>query len=144
MAIRKTFSIMCDEVRQENNGKFLVIGMYTPDMSVPQLPFLISPLTFVLWLQIDRPGGMQFSAKLTHLESGNIIAQAMGGFQVVAVRPDVPVLLPVRFMNIQFSRDGAYTFSFQVQGEPEILHDFQVILNVPLMQQVPMPPAGPR
>ncbi len=145
MAITPRFSVMCDEVRQENNGKFFVIGMYTPDMSLPQLPFVASTLTFLLWLQIDRPGSFQFNARLTQLDSGAVITQAMGGFNIAAVRPDVPGLLPVRLMNVQFSQAGAYTFSFQIQGEPEILHHFQVILNVPIpMQGVQGIPPGMR
>src|SRR5882724_6271041 len=79
MPITQKFSIVCDEVRQENNGKFFVIGMYTPDMALPQLPYVVPTLTFLSWLESDRPGEFQFRLKLTHLESGRLLAQGMGG-----------------------------------------------------------------
>ena len=40
MALEHKYTVMCDEVRVENNGKFLIIGMYAGHMTVPQLPFI--------------------------------------------------------------------------------------------------------
>lgn len=144
MPITQRFSVMCDELRQENNGKFLIFGMYTPDMSVPQLPFLVPVLTFVNWLQVDRPGNWQFNARLVHLESGAVLAQAMGGFQILAVNPGSPGLLPIRLQNVQFSQAGAYTLSLQIQNEQEIQHHFQIILAAPMIPGVGMPGLPPR
>lgn len=134
MAIASKFSIMCDEVRVENNGKFLIMGMYTPDMAVPQLPFVCPVLTFLLWLECTIPGNYQFSARIAHLESGTTICQAMGG--VGFNRPGLG-LLPVRLVGVQFTQIGPYTFSVQISGEQEILHHFSVILPVPVLQTMP-------
>lgn len=131
---------MCDELRVENNGKLFIIGMYSPDMSVPQLPFVLPTLTFVFWLECDRPGSYQFNARLAHLESGAVITQAMGGFGINATRPGAVGLLPIRLMGLRFSQAGAHTFSLQFQGEQEIQHHFQLILNVPAMPMLGNPP----
>lgn len=32
------FGIICDQIRQEGNGKFILIGVYTPDVQVQELP----------------------------------------------------------------------------------------------------------
>ena len=32
MAMKHLYTLMCDEVRVENNGKLMIIGVYTPDM----------------------------------------------------------------------------------------------------------------
>jgi hypothetical protein len=134
MAISSRFSLMCDEVRVENNGKFLIVGMYTPDMSVPQLPFVVPILTFVFWLEGKIPGNYQFSAKLTHLESGTIVSQAMGAFGLAKAGTG---LAPIRLVGVQFSQAGAYTFSLRIQDEQEILHQFSVLLFAPVMQGMP-------
>jgi hypothetical protein len=48
VAINQKYILVCDEVRQENNGKFMVIGLYTPDMTLPQIPFVLPSLTFFI------------------------------------------------------------------------------------------------
>jgi len=32
------FGVICDHIRQETNGKFILIGVYTPDVQVQELP----------------------------------------------------------------------------------------------------------
>jgi hypothetical protein len=139
--ISAKFSIMCDEVRMENNGKFLIIGMYTPDMSVTQLPFVVPVLTFLFWLEGRIPGNYQFNARLTHLESGTVVTQAMGAFGLVKPGPG---LAPIRLVGVQFSQPGPYTFSLQVQNEEEILHNFVVLLITPVMPNIPGVPGMPQ
>ena len=34
MSITHKYTLLCDEFRQENNGKFFIIGLYTPDIAV--------------------------------------------------------------------------------------------------------------
>lgn len=123
MPISCRFVMMCDEVRVENNGKFIILGVYTPDMSVSQFPATIPLLTFVMWLEYALPGQYQFDARITHLETGTLVAQAMGGMGVP--KPGVG-LIPIRFSPVQFTQAGAYTFSMRFQNENEILHQFSV------------------
>jgi len=140
MAITSKFSLLCDEVRVEINGKLWIIGVYTPDMAVPQLPFVVPILTFVFWLDGKIPGNYQFNAKLMHLESGAVITQAMGAFGLA--KPGTG-LAPIRLVGVQFSQAGAYTLSLKIQDEPEILHQFSVLLFAPVMQGIPgMPQIG--
>ncbi len=40
MAFTEKFTIMCDEVRKEDNGKLLILGMYIKSIIVPQLPMV--------------------------------------------------------------------------------------------------------
>src|ERR1700689_4229768 len=124
MAITSKFSMMCDEVRVENNGKFIILGLYTPDMAVPQFPFVVPVLTFLFWLDCTIPGNYQFSARLVHLESGAVAAQAMGGLGLAKAGVG---LAPIRLPNVQFMHPGPYTFSMQFPNEAEILHQFSVV-----------------
>ena len=140
MPIESKFSIMCDEVRVENNGKFMIIGMYTPDMTVPQLPFVLPTLTFLLWLQTDRIGNVQFRASLDHLESGVGVAQAMGGFQIIG---NQGIVLPIRLQGIRFMNQGPYTFSMSFDGQPPVTHPFNVILRIPNVPGMPGAPGIP-
>jgi hypothetical protein len=135
MPITQKYSIMCDDVRQENNGKFIIIGAYTPDMAIAQIPFVVPTLTFFVWLESDRPGNFPFRIKLENLESGKTLAEGMGMMQFQKPGSGVTA---IRLGGIQFAGPGAHVFSLQFEGQNEkLLTQFSVILNVapPNVQQ---------
>lgn len=137
------YILACDQVRREDNGKFIIIGLYTPDMAVQQIPFAMPTLAFFMCLESDRPGNFQFRMRLDHLESGRVLAEGMGGVQF-----NLPGLgfFPVQLGGLQFPGAGAYTLSLTFEGQREpITHQFNVLLNVPGAPGTPgMPPVGPR
>jgi hypothetical protein len=45
-----TFVVPCDEVRQEINGKFIALGIYSERLVVPQFPFQMA-MSFFLWVK---------------------------------------------------------------------------------------------
>ncbi|NOZ22405.1 MAG: hypothetical protein GXP25_15095 [Planctomycetes bacterium] len=45
--------IVCDEVRQENTGKLLVIGMYLDNVGVPRTPFMLPVLSFLCKWRVE-------------------------------------------------------------------------------------------
>ena len=129
MPLRKEYVVLCDEVRQENNGKFILIGVYAPDMTVTQLPATLAFLTFFVVMTDDRPDQHQFRLQVANLETGQVVAQGMGGFQ--SQRPGM-VVLPIRIGPIQFASAGAYTFSLNMDNERDpITHSFNVLLVTP-------------
>jgi hypothetical protein len=135
MPISQKHAIVCDDVRQENNGKWIIVGMYTPDMQVPQIPFVLPTLTFFAWLESDRPGNFPFRIRLEHLETGAAMAEGMGVMQFA--KPGVGVST-IRFGGLQFSNPGVDVFSIQFDGQQDrLLTQFSVILAPPqfAMQQ---------
>lgn len=121
---------MCDEVRMENTGKILIIGLYTPDMSIPQAPFLLPSLTFFAALESDRPGNFTIRFEIQHLDSGQKIAEGMGAFGVP--RPGMGVA-PIQLRNLPIPNAGTYVFSMNIEGQREpITYSFNVILAPPM------------
>lgn len=136
--ITQKYSIMCDDVRQENNGKFLLIGVYMDAITVPQLPATIPGLTFFNRLQVDRLGNYTLRAKVENAETGRGMAEA-----IIMMRIDqLPgshgtAIIAPRFPNVQFDRAGSYTFSLTVDGErePIVLTTFDLMLVIPAAGQ---------
>lgn len=129
MPITQKHVIMCDDVRREDNGKFIIIGMYTPDLAVPQIPFIMPTISFFAWLESDRPGSFPFRMRLENLESGQALTEGMGMMQFA--QQGVGVTL-IRFGGVQFTRPGAHVFSISVEGQSErLLTQFSVILAIP-------------
>jgi hypothetical protein len=133
MPINLKYVLVCDEVRQEINSKFIVIGLYTPDLSVPQIPFVTPSLTFFVCLESDRViGTRHFTVRIEQLETGRAIVEGMGALQFNA--PGLAVA-PVRFGNLQFNAAGQYMFVMTIDGEAQpITAPFGVILNIPAQQ----------
>jgi len=138
MPITQKHSIVCDDVRQENNGKFMIIGMYTPDMAVPQIPIVLPSITFFGWIHSDRPGSFPFRMKLEQLESGRVLQQGMGALNFPNPGDGIS---PGRFGGIQLIRQGPYVFSLEIDGQSErLMTQFSVLLNLP--PQAPVQPQG--
>jgi len=138
MPVTARYLLLCDEVRREDNGKLIVLGLYTPDVSVPQIPFVMPSLTFFACLDSDVAGNFQFTLRLEHLETGiqggRPLAEGMGAMQF---RNPGTAFVPVRFGNVQFVAAGPYVFSLNLTGQDPITFEFQVRLNTPRVQAQP-------
>jgi hypothetical protein len=133
MPIIPKFVLVCDEVRREDNGKFIVLGLYTPDLAVPQIPFVMPSLTFFVCVESDRTGTVRFNFRVEQLDTGRALVEGMGAMQFNA--PGVAVA-PVRFGNVQFNAAGPYMFSMNIDGERDpITTPFAVRLNIPGLAQ---------
>jgi hypothetical protein len=138
MAITHKYTLICDDVRQEVTGKLMLIGLYMGNITVPQIPFLLPALTFFHVFESDRPATLSFRVRLENLDTGQAMAEAMGGMNII--RPGTGIA-PVRFSPIQFSAAGSYNLVMSIEGEPPIISHFDVIIQ-PQPQQQFMPPTG--
>lgn len=128
--ISHKYTLVCEEVRQEINGKFIILGLYTPDIVLTQIPTMLPSLTFFQCLESDRPGHRSLKLTLEHLETGRKLIEAHGG--VVFQRPGVAIA-PVKFGNVLIQAAGPYNFILEVEGQPEpFITAFSVILQIPL------------
>jgi hypothetical protein len=142
MAITHKYTLLCDDIRREDNGKLLVIGMYTGSIGLPQIPFLIPSLTFVLLMESDRPGHWGMKFKIQHLETGRAMVEGSGG---ISVQQPGLIVSPIKFGNVQFQAVGDYNFVFTIEEHADpIIADFKVLLNLPPQQQASQFPLGGR
>lgn len=122
MAISHNFTLVCDEVRREDNGKLLVIGMYNDNnILLPQVPFVLPHLTFLMSLSSDLPGNWAIKFKLQHLETGKVLVQAHGAANFA--KPG-SALAPIGLGNVQFQAVGMYDFVIDIDDlkDPIITH----------------------
>ena len=124
-------SILCDDVRQERNGKFMLIGLFD-GLAVQQLPARFHKICVVnRWCcgQGDFVQRTRFIAP----DEKNIIMEGK----------DVPVKLPEPhftatsievFMNVGFEQEGTHWI--------EVLLNGQMRVRYPLMLKKITPPPG--
>jgi hypothetical protein len=129
MAITHKYTLICDDVRREDNGKLMIIGMYTGTIGLPQIPYVLPSLTFFTCVDSDRPGHWSMKFRIHHLETGANIIEGHGA--IVCQQPG-PALVPIRIAPLQFQAVGAYNFVIDIEEHREpIVTDFNVLLLIP-------------
>jgi hypothetical protein len=128
MAITEKYIIVCDDFRREDNGKFILVGIYVPDIGVAQIPVILQPLTFFCVLEADSPGNFKMSFRLRHEDAGRNIFE--GAVPVGVADPSQPIVIPIKVSQVQFTSSGLYTFSLEFDGQAPIVKTFTVRLNV--------------
>lgn len=127
--ISHKYTLVCEDFRQEINGRFIILGLYTPDIVLIQIPTMLPSLTFFQCLESDRPGHWNLKLTLEHLETGKKLIEAHGG--VAFQKPSLAVA-PVKFGNVLIQAAGAYNFILEIEGQPEpFITPFSVILQIP-------------
>jgi len=124
-------SLLCDDVRQERNGKFILIGLF--DM----LGLPVFPAVFQRLCVINRwccgEGDFKQRSRILLSDSSTILVEGQ----------DVPIHLPGNeatatsiefFMNVKFEREGTYWV--------EILLDGDIKLRYPLTVKKVQAPQG--
>jgi hypothetical protein len=116
-------SLLCDDVRQERNGKFILIGLF--DVIGSQS----FPLVFQRMCIVNRwcSGEGQFVEKtrIVNPEKGNVIAEGK----------EIPVRLPNGeatatnvefFINVQFPAAGVYWIEILLDGDMRLRYPLRV------------------
>jgi len=141
MAITAKYILVCDDFRREDNGKFIIIGLYTPDMVVPQIPFVMPTLTFFMNLESDRPGNFGFRIRIQHQDSGTFMGQGMG--MIPVQNPQAPIIMPIKIGGVVFNAIGLYGVSLEIDEQREpIVTTFNVQLGA--VGGAPQPGMPPR
>lgn len=140
MRLKHLYTLICDDVRVEVNGKLIIIGLYTPNILIPQLPFVLPSLSFLQFYTYDGRGQFHFRARLQHLESGRDIAQAIG--IINHAQPGIGIGV-IRFGNLVIDKVGTFNLAFSFEGDSEPINaTFEVILHTQQPSQLQPPQLG--
>ncbi|MGD0799666.1 MAG: hypothetical protein ABR910_18285 [Acidobacteriaceae bacterium] len=134
MALEHKYTLVCEDIRQENTGKWLIIGLYTHNITTAQLPFFMPSLAFFFCLTADAVGQHRFKVELRHLDTGTLIAPELAG--ALGIQKPGPVILPIKLPPLQFRAHGSYSISAEFEGHTE---PFMTEFTVELAQMPPMP-----
>ncbi|OVE74839.1 hypothetical protein BVX97_06160 [bacterium E08(2017)] len=117
-------SLLCDDVRQERNGKFILIGLYQ-DIPVPAVPAVMGRLcivnrwccgtgTFKQRSRVMRPEG-------TVLVEGKNIEIKLGGEEETATSVEY-------FMNVNLEEEGTYWVEILLENDMKLRYPLKVIV----------------
>jgi hypothetical protein len=115
------FAFICDEVRREDNGKLIIIGVYTYDIIVLNFPVDLV-LTIVVSLKVDEPVETDFELRLSH--DGKLINTGKGHFKLE--KSSITGIPKIPLQNI--SGPGELKFEMRF-GDG----DWQTIRKIPIL-----------
>ena len=116
------FSVLCDDVRQENNGKFILIGLFEA-INARKFPATHQTL-FVVNRWCKGQGSFLQKIKIVNSKDKSIVFQT--GEQAFELKDiDGHHTLISKVNNLVFSGPGKYWV--------EVLIDGDLVLNYPLM-----------
>lgn len=126
-------SVLCDDVRQERTGKFILIGLFDV-IGLAQFPAVFPRVCLVnRWCS----GEGKFTEKTRIVGPDNGIAIAEGQeIPVHLANPESSVTNVEFFINLKFEKDGVYWI--------EILLDGDLKLRYPLRVNKVTPPQMPQ
>ena len=116
-------SILCDDVRQERNGKFILIGLFDA-IGAPKFP-LTYPRLFMVTRWCSGEGEFQQRTRILRPNGSTILVEGK----------DIPVRLPNAeatatnvevFMNVVFQEEGTHWMEILLDGDLKIRFPLRV------------------
>ncbi len=126
-------SILCDDVRQERNGKFILIGLFD-SIAGANFP-LVYPRLFLVTRWCSGEGEFKQRTRILKPDQTSVLAEGK----------DIPVRLPSpeavatnveAFMNVVFKDDGIYWIETLLDGDIKIRYPLRV-------SKIQPPPGAP-
>jgi hypothetical protein len=116
-------SIICDDVRQERNGKFILIGLFDA-IGAPELP-LRYPRLFAVTRWCSGEGEFVQHTRILNPDLSTVLIEGK----------DIPVKLPHAessatnvevFVNVEFQQEGTYWIEILLDGDIKIRYPLGV------------------
>lgn len=108
MAVKKPkyeYSIICDDIRQEVGNKLSFMGIYGPDIVVPEVPFTFPQLCAAISYK-DVKSGDSFSVKITD-PAGKLIGKPIKGSVPQDAEGGIKFMMFAKFAPLQVEEVGA-------------------------------------
>ncbi|HMG87945.1 MAG TPA: hypothetical protein VK574_19595 [Terracidiphilus sp.] len=129
MALTHDYTIVCEMVRPEMGGKFVIVGLFPNGIGTPVVPFPMPLLTFFTLMKADAPGTYNYSGKLSPLATGREISPIVRG--VIQAPAVGPAILVHQIMSPQFTAFGTHTWEVEIEGQEPFVTQFEVTRVAP-------------
>jgi hypothetical protein len=107
------FSVLCDDVRREDNGKLILVGLFA-EMSVSQFPYRC-PLLCVANKWGKGQGEFHQRTRLITPDEDVLIEDRAQEFELKDM--DASHVVVTFFRNVRFSQAGRYSVEVLLNGE---------------------------
>ena len=124
-------SIICDDVRQENNGKFMLIGLFD-SIGAQKLP-LVYPRLFMVTRWCSGQGDFIQRTKIVAPDMTTVVVQGKD-IAMKLVHPEATATNVEVFMNVTFNETGTYWVETSVDDDLKLRYPLRVGQITPKQQ----------
>jgi hypothetical protein len=116
-------SLICDDVRQERNGKFMLIGLFDA-IHAEKLPLTFAKICLVTrWC--SGAGTFTQRSRLIHPDQQTVLAEGKD-VQVKLPSPEAAATSVEVFINVAFPAAGTYWVEILLDGDLKIRYPLRV------------------
>jgi len=130
--------VLCDDIRFENNGKLLLIGVYSDVVQVFKLPLQLRSLGLAVRAKAMSAGRITFTVTATDPQ-GNTLLEANGEMNYEG-EPGRSIWLPIVMGPALLTIEGSYGVRIALGDAPPI-HETFVVKKTPTPEPPPAVPA---
>ena len=132
------FAVVCDDIRREDNGKFMIIGAYAAELIVSEFP---APLVLSAFIPFEAEKKESFDLEFQVLIDGQRVYKASGRIEVVSGEPPLIDALPI--LRILMTLNGEGTIEFQAREKDK---EWETVRRLPVKKRpvsssAPTPPS---
>jgi hypothetical protein len=110
-------TIFCDDIRQESNGKYIIIGTYSGEILIYNSVPLVQLATYVSISGLSEgPHSLALAVQLQTVAETRTIGNMT--MEVQVTRPDLPAVIAPTGLHIPVDADGLLTLYLSVSGSP--------------------------
>ena len=125
--------VLCDDIRFENNGKLLLIGVYSDVVQVFKLPLQLRSLGLAVRARAMSHGRIAFTVTASDPQ-GNSLLEANGEMNYEG-EPGRTIWLPIVMGPTLLTTEGTYGVRI-VLGDAPAIHETFVVTKTPTEQPV--------
>ena len=124
------FSILCDDVRREDNGKFILIGLFET-IGAKKFPAM-HPTLYVMNCWIGGLGTFKQRSRIINKDGSILVEDKDTAFHLRDLKAKHRII--ARFNNMKFDVPGEYSVEILLNGELKLRYPL-------LIKQIPKQPA---
>lgn len=132
--------VLCDDIRQENNGKLFFVGVYSDLVQVAKLPLQMRSLGLAVRAKVFSTGRMTFSVSVAD-PNGNALLEANGELNYDGEVGHV-IWLPIVVGPALLPTEGVYTVRIAL-GDNAPVHEKFFVRKTQVTPEVRVNASGP-
>ncbi len=121
--------VLCDDVRYENNGKLLLVGVYSDIVQVVKLPLQMRSLGLAIKAKVFSTGRISFSVSVADPQ-GNSLLEAGGELNYEGEAGRI-IWLPVVMGPALLTTEGSYSVRITL-GDSAPVHETFIVRKAPM------------
>ena len=129
--------VLCDDIRFENNGKLLLIGVYSDVVQVFKLPLQLRSLGLAVRARVMSAGRISFNVTATDPQ-GNSLLEASGEMNYEG-EPGRTIWLPLVMGPTLLTTEGQYGIRVAL-GDTSPVHESFLVKKTPAPEAPATPP----